>query len=76
MDTYNLVVSLFASIGFASITYLIAKKREGNKIIWSILGFIFGPFAIPFCLFVTRKRKDKIGKQATVLGHMSLNKIS
>jgi hypothetical protein len=33
---------------FAGLLYLIAEKRNSDKVFWAIIGFLFGPFAIPF----------------------------
>jgi len=45
---------LIISICFAGLLYLIADKRGANKIFWSFMGFVFGPFAIPFVFFAKR----------------------
>lgn len=33
----------------------LAKKRHGNGPMWTAIGQIFGPFAIPFAFMVKRK---------------------
>ncbi len=48
------LVLLVISICFAGLLYLIAAKRGANKIFWAIMGFVFGPFAIPFVFFAKR----------------------
>jgi len=45
------LVLLIISFCFAGLLYLIAAKRGSNKIFWTIMGFVFGPFAIPFVFF-------------------------
>jgi hypothetical protein len=39
------------SLGFAGLLYFIAAKRGSNKTFWAVMGFLFGPFAIPFVFF-------------------------
>lgn len=48
------LVLLVISICFAGLLYLIAAKRGSNKIFWAIMGFFFGPFAIPFVFFAKK----------------------
>ncbi len=55
------LVLLVISICFAGLLYLIADKRGSNKIFWGIMGFVFGPFAIPFVFFA-----KKVGPTNTV----------
>jgi len=47
-------VLLVISICFAGLLYLIAAKRGSNKTFWTIMGFVFGPFAIPFVFFAKK----------------------
>ena len=49
-------VALIISIFFAWALYKIAAKRGANKDFWAIMGFLFGPFALPF-VFLARKKK-------------------
>ena len=55
------LVLLLISILFAGLLYLIAAKRGSNKTFWAIMGFFFGPFAIPFVFFA-----KKVGPTNTV----------
>jgi hypothetical protein len=48
------LVVLIISICFAILLYLIAAKRGSNKTFWAIMGFVFGPFAIPFVFFAKK----------------------
>ena len=50
--TYFILIII--SFCFAGILYLIAAKRGANKIFWGIMGFVFGPFAIPFVFFAKK----------------------
>jgi hypothetical protein len=52
------LVVLVISICFAGLLYFIAAKRGSNKTFWAIMGFFFGPFAIPFVFF--SKKSDPI----------------
>jgi RsiW-degrading membrane proteinase PrsW (M82 family) len=45
------LVILVISICFAGLLYFMASKRGANKSFWAIMGFFFGPFAIPFLFF-------------------------
>jgi len=46
--TELVLISLLVSLLFAAICGFIAARRKGRWLYWSIMGFIFGPFAIPF----------------------------
>ncbi len=48
------LILFIISFCFAGILYLIADKRGSNKTLWAIMGFVFGPFAIPFVFFAKR----------------------
>lgn len=41
------------------ICYVVAKSRGVKPRFWGIMGFIFGPFAIPFVFFSKPKPKPK-----------------
>jgi len=45
------LVVLVISFCFAGLLYFIAAKRGSKKTFWAIMGFFFGPFAIPFVFF-------------------------
>ena len=44
-------------IGIASaiMCYLIADRRGANAAFWGVMGFLFGPFALPFVFLARRK---------------------
>jgi len=44
-------------IGIASaiMCYLIADRRGANPAFWGVMGFTFGPFALPFAFLAGRK---------------------
>ena len=46
------------SLIFALLCYQIAEKRQADKVFWAIMGFLFGPFALPF-LFFAKQNKGK-----------------
>lgn len=43
-----LLISLAISFGCAVLCGLIATRRRARVGYWSVMGFIFGPFALPF----------------------------
>ena len=45
------LILIIISLGFAGLLYLIAEKRGSDKVFWAVMGFLFGPFAIPFVFF-------------------------
>ena len=49
-------IALLISIFFAWVLYAIAGKRDANQNFWAIMGFLFGPLALPF-VFFARKQK-------------------
>jgi hypothetical protein len=49
------VVAILISALFGILLYYIAGKRGKNKQFWLILGFLFGPFALPF-IFLGRNK--------------------
>jgi predicted membrane protein len=55
------LVLIIISFFFAGLLYLIADKRGANKFFWAIMGFFFGPLAIPFVFFA-----KKVGPTNTV----------
>jgi len=56
-----LMLSLIAvSIGFGMLLYAMAQRRGNNPVIWAVLGFAFGPLAMPF-LYLTPKPKNNNG---------------
>jgi hypothetical protein len=48
------LILIILSLVFAGLLYLIAEKRGADKVFWAIMGFLFGPFAIPFVFFAKR----------------------
>ena len=48
-------------IGIASaiVCYVVADRRGANAFLWGVMGFLFGPFALPFVLLVRRKPHDE-----------------
>ncbi len=47
-------ITIAASLFFAGVLYLIAKKRGANKNFWAMMGFLVGPFALLFVFFSKR----------------------
>lgn len=54
-----LVISLLISAGCALLCGVIAARRRARWVYWSVMGFAFGPFALPF-VFMARP-KDPSG---------------
>lgn len=54
-----LVYSLLISIGCALVCGLIAARRRARWVYWSVMGFAFGPFALPFVFFAKPKNPEK-----------------
>ena len=49
------IVLVIISLGFAVLLYWIADKRGANKIFWALMGFVFGPLALPFVFFAKKQ---------------------
>lgn len=43
-------IILLITLVSAVICYEIAKSRSANKLYWTVMGVLFGPFAIPFAM--------------------------
>ena len=54
-----LVYSLLISVGCALICGLIAARRRARWVYWLVMGFAFGPFALPFVFFAKPKNPEK-----------------
>ena len=52
-----LMISLAISFGCAVLCALIAARRKARVGYWSAMGFIFGPFALPFVLMAKPAEK-------------------
>jgi ABC-type dipeptide/oligopeptide/nickel transport system permease component len=50
-----LIISLLISVGCALLCGLIAAHRKARWVYWSIMGFAFGPFALPFVFMAKPK---------------------
>lgn len=51
-------ITITVSLVFAAILYLIAARRGVNKVFWAVMGFLFGPFALPFVFFARKDRTE------------------
>ena len=51
-------IVILMSIVFVSavVCHLVAKTRGANAVFWGVMGFIFGPLAIPF-VFLSKAKK-------------------
>jgi ABC-type dipeptide/oligopeptide/nickel transport system permease component len=52
-------VSLLVSVAFGVLCGVIAARRGAKWVFWSVMGFAFGPFAVPF-VFLSKKPGDKV----------------
>lgn len=50
-----LVISLLISVACAVLCGFIAVRRKLRWVYWSVMGFAFGPFALPFVLMAKPK---------------------
>ena len=54
-----LVISLLISAACALLCGVIAARRRARWVYWSVMGFVFGPFALPFvCLAKPKDPSD------------------
>ena len=58
MSKDMLMISLVISAAFAVICGLIASRRKARVVYWLVMGFIFGPFALPF-VFIAKPAKGQ-----------------
>jgi ABC-type dipeptide/oligopeptide/nickel transport system permease component len=54
-----LIISLLISFACAVLCGVIAARRNLRWVYWSVMGFAFGPFALPFVFLARRKGPDK-----------------
>jgi ABC-type dipeptide/oligopeptide/nickel transport system permease component len=50
-----LVTSLLISVACAVLCGVIAARRKLGRVYWVVMGFAFGPFALPFVLMAKPK---------------------
>jgi ABC-type dipeptide/oligopeptide/nickel transport system permease component len=50
-----LVISLLVSLACAVLCGVIAAHRRARWVYWSVMGFAFGPFALPFVFMAKPK---------------------
>jgi len=56
-----LVISLLISAVCALLCGFIAARRKARWVYWSVMGFAFGPFALPF-VFLAKSRDQSVTK--------------
>jgi ABC-type dipeptide/oligopeptide/nickel transport system permease component len=54
-----LIISLLVSVACAVLCGVIAARRQLRWVYWSTMGFVFGPFALPFVFLAKRKDPGK-----------------
>ena len=52
-----LVISLLISLACAVLCGVIAARRQARWVYWAVMGFAFGPFALPFVFMAKPKSK-------------------
>ncbi len=57
----SLIAIILISILFGILLYYLAGRKGYNKQFWFIMGFFFGPFALPF--IILRRRKEPHEKE-------------
>jgi len=50
-----LLVTLLLSLACAVVCGYVAHRRKARWVYWSVMGFAFGPFALPFVFFAKPK---------------------
>lgn len=55
-----LITSLLLSLSCAVLCGFIAARRRSRWVYWSAMGFIFGPFALPFVFKAKPKGPENI----------------
>ena len=53
-----LVISLLISLACAVLCGVIAARRQARWVYWSVMGFVFGPFALPFVFMAKPKGSE------------------
>jgi hypothetical protein len=52
----NMAILVGTFIICAVLCHYLAKNKGANAVYWGVMGAIFGPLAIPFCLFIKGKK--------------------
>ena len=55
-----LVISLLVSLVCAVLCGVVAARRQARWVYWSVMGFVFGPFALPFVFMAKPKGPENI----------------
>ena len=53
-----LIISLLTSLACAVLCGAIAARRRARWVYWSVMGFAFGPFALPFVFMAKPKAPE------------------
>ncbi len=64
----NLLPALVFGLVFAAVLYYAAARKKANRTFWAVMGFFFGPLALPFILLAGPEAKDKKSILARILG--------
>ena len=52
----NISILVGTFIISAVLCHFLAKNKGANAVLWGVMGAIFGPLAIPICLFIKGKQ--------------------
>lgn len=64
----NLLSALLLGLAFAALLYYIAARRGADKFFWALMGFIFGPLALPFILLAKTPDRNQRSVLSKILG--------
>jgi hypothetical protein len=51
------LILLAIAIACAIVCHIVADRRGANPVFWSIMGFLFGPLALPFVFLAGEKSR-------------------
>lgn len=56
---FQIMIALLIIVNLLSmvICYQIAKSRKANRWYWLLVGFLIGPFAVPFVFFASPEQR-------------------
>ncbi len=54
----GVIIGCIISFAFGFLLYTLAEKRGANVMFWTVMGAVFGPFAIPFVFLAKTDRQN------------------
>jgi dipeptide/tripeptide permease len=58
----GIIIMLLIAILVAVGSHRLARRRGCNPVFWGTLGFMLGPLALPFLLFMPDRRSEREGQ--------------